>query len=594
MAREKYNENTLLKIFSLLEKKDKFSLLIMGFFSLISSFLELLTAGTIIIFTKSLISPKSLESKLLLLGWDNITPTGLILCSSILVTFVYLLKNLWNLLEIFFQHLNIQSIKHRFKMRIISSYMLMKYEQYLQKSSSEIISLISVDIEIFFNNGLIAVVIIFSEAIVLLSICCVLFYIDPLIIVSLSASLFVLYIISSLFFSPKIHKSGKIHRETFEKSIACISEIFRSFKEIIINNKTEYFKNIFEQESLKNTQAQALYFLSATCPRVVIEMLFVVVFSIAISIMYFNNYSAEKVLLVISIIAYSGFRIMPILNRILVQFNALKATRACISVVHQTFKDLPTSFMYPSVPNFNFNKNISFKNVSYKYRGSSSPILNNVSLTIQKGECLGIIGKSGSGKSTLLNLLFGLLSNSSGSITIDDVYPVRCREWLNRIGYVPQQISLTNDSLKNNIAFGTLVEEIDEKRLHEVIEDSQLKEFVEQLPCGLDTIIGENGAFLSGGERQRIGLARALYKQPEILILDESTSALDMNTEKLLVEMIRSISKGKTIIIVAHRLSTLKYCDRILEVKKNNISPYGDTHSSDRFDKIKIKKTAIG
>lgn len=588
MIKRKYDESTLSKIFSLLERKDKSSLLIMFLLSLGSSVLELLTAGAVIIFTQSLINPKSLESKLFLVGWENITPTGLILCTSILVALVYIVKNIWNLLEIFFLHINIQNIKHRFKLRIIDAYTLMKYEQYLPKSSSEIVSLTSVDVELFFNNGLVALVIIFSETCVLISICCVLFYIDPFIIISLAISFIALYTISSLFFSPRIHKSGKMHRETFERSIACVTEIFRSFKEIIINNKAEYFKNIFEKESLKNTQAQAFYFLAATCPRVVIEMLFVVVFSIAISIMYFNNYSPDRILLIISVIAYSGFRIMPVLNRILVQYNTLKSTKACISTVHKAFMELPTVFMYPSVPNFRFNKSICFKDVSYKYKGSSTPILNNMSLTIQKGECIGIIGKSGSGKSTLINLLLGLLSNTSGSIIIDAAFPVKCREWLNHIGYIPQQINLTNDTLKNNIAFGVPEEEVDEERVQEAIEASQLKEFVEQLPCGLDTIIGENGAFLSGGERQRIGFARALYKKPEILVLDEATSALDINTEEKLVETIRLISKDKTVIIVAHRLSTLKYCDRILEVRNRNIFPAESTC------KIKVKKAATG
>ena len=571
MEKTNYRENLLFKIAELLEPKDKFCLLIMVFLSIISSMFELLAAGTIVIFTQSLVNPHFLENKFLIPGMENISQLDFIFMSSMLVTGVYLLKNIFNVFEIFFQHHNIQLIKHRFKLRILNAYTFMTYESYLGKKSSEIISLLSLDIEHFFNNGLISIVIIFSESLVLFSICGFLLYVAPYITIFLFISISILYKIISLYFSPKIHKSGQIHRETFEKSISCVSELLRSFKEIKIDNKSQFFSKMFENESIKNTKAQALHYISATSPRIIIEALFAILFAVSINVMILRDYSLNEILTIMGLLSYSCFRIMPVLNRIMTQFNVLKATKACIFGVHKAFMELPKSFMYPSLPGFKFNNLICFENVSYTYENSKNPTLEDLSIKLYKTDCIGVVGKSGAGKSTFINLLLGLLTPTQGSITIDGHYPLRCTEWLNLVGYVPQQINLINDTIEKNIAFGIAEEDIDQALLKKVVKDVQLLDLINQLPQGLKTMVGENGAFLSGGERQRIGVARALYKKPEVLIFDEFTSSLDNKTEEKLLEMINLNLQDKTIIIVAHRLSTLKFCNKLFEVKNKNI-----------------------
>ena len=196
----------------------------------------------------------------------------------------------------------------------------------------------------------------------------------------------------------------------------------------------------------------------------------------------------------------------------------------------------------------------------------------NFDLEIKKGECVGFVGETGSGKSTLIDIILGLLKPTAGSILIDNLYPVNSYQWHQKIGYVPQATYLIDDTIEANIAFGEKIEKIDHAHLLKVIEDAQLSSFISQLPSGVKTIVGERGIKLSGGERQRISIARALYRNPEVLIFDEATSALDNDTERRLMETIYSVSKNRTVIMIAHRLSTLNRCDRIINISHGQIS----------------------
>jgi len=219
-----------------------------------------------------------------------------------------------------------------------------------------------------------------------------------------------------------------------------------------------------------------------------------------------------------------------------------------------------------------FKSKIKIKNLKYKYSEKLNYILNNINLNISKGEFIGIIGSSGSGKSTLVDLLMGLLTPSSGEICIDNININDDKSsWQRKIGYVPQNIFLIDDSIKNNIAFGIEGDKIDELKLNKAIEESQLKAFINSLEIGFETKVGERGAQISGGQLQRIGIARALYNDPEILILDESTASLDTLTENGIMDSINKLKGEKTIIMISHRFSSLKDCDKIYEIRDGKI-----------------------
>jgi ATP-binding cassette subfamily C protein len=269
---------------------------------------------------------------------------------------------------------------------------------------------------------------------------------------------------------------------------------------------------------------------------------------------------------------YAGFRLMPGLNRIISQLNTFKSIIPSINRVYDEYHFLVQKENYIDCPTFQFSDSLTLKNVNFHYLNAQRLALQNINLTIRKGECIGIIGETGSGKSTLTDIILGLLKPNQGEVLVDDKFPVHSYQWHSRIGYVPQSVYLVDDTIAANVAFGNAAEDLNYNKLQQAMNGAQLQQFIEKLPNGLNTVVGERGVQLSGGERQRIAIARALYRDPEILIFDEATSALDNETESRLMDTIDAIhQKQLTIIMIAHRLTTLKNCSRIVVMKNGMI-----------------------
>jgi ABC-type bacteriocin/lantibiotic exporter with double-glycine peptidase domain len=269
----------------------------------------------------------------------------------------------------------------------------------------------------------------------------------------------------------------------------------------------------------------------------------------------------------------AAYRVLPSINRITLSLLSIKGYQYTLDTVEEALFSETEQKAHVS-ESLNFERSISIESLSYKYPGREEETLNQVSFSIQKGECIGLVGPSGSGKTTLLNILLGFISPSSGGIRVDDTYltPDRLDAWYRLIGYVQQEVFLLEGTLRENIAFGILKEDVDPSRLEVAIRRASLAQLVASIPGGMDAMIGERGANLSVGQKQRIGIARALYSGAQILIFDEATSALDAQTELEITESISSLSKeGFTIVIVAHRKSTLKHTHRIFELQKGNL-----------------------
>jgi ABC-type multidrug transport system fused ATPase/permease subunit len=284
----------------------------------------------------------------------------------------------------------------------------------------------------------------------------------------------------------------------------------------------------------------------------------------------------ENLLSIIGVFVAGAFRMIPSVNRVLSSLQVIRYSRPAISLLHNEFaliKEITEDKNLPEAKHkIKFLEHIEIENVSFSYPNVEQPALQNLSIKIKKGECIGFIGASGSGKSTLIDIILGLLKPSTGVVKVDGVdINKNLRNWQNQIGYVPQTIYLTDDTLKSNIAFGVPTNEIDIDRVWMTIADAQLEDFVYQQSEKLDMVVGERGVRMSGGQRQRIGVARALYGNPSLLVLDEATSALDGSTESSVMEAINRLHGQKTILIVAHRLSTVKNCDRLFEMNKGVI-----------------------
>jgi len=274
-----------------------------------------------------------------------------------------------------------------------------------------------------------------------------------------------------------------------------------------------------------------------------------------------------------------AFRLMPSMNRILASIHSLRYGLPAVNTLYHEFKTAVPTKDTENNTGIRLKKTLSLRNLSYTYDEAKTPAVNNISININNGDSIGFIGTSGSGKSTLLDMVLGLLTPDTGNIFIDDVdIKQNLRNWQSQIGYVAQSIFLTDDTLRRNVAFGIAEDKIDNNAVWSAIVAAQLEQFIEDLPDKLETMVGERGVRLSGGQRQRIGIARALYHDPTVLILDEATSALDMKTEEEVMRSISALQGTKTILIVAHRLTTLKNCTQIVELEHGRIKKMGSYH----------------
>lgn len=315
-------------------------------------------------------------------------------------------------------------------------------------------------------------------------------------------------------------------------------------------------------------------------PRLLIETVMVILFVILLSSLVATSTNAGEALTLLGLFGMAGLRIMPSMNRLLQNTGMVKQRSAYIDTLSADLaaakvdSDLPPADA--DTEPFEFVDRIDFRNVGFSYGGSERAAVSGLDLTIPRGASIGIVGASGAGKTTLIDLLLGLLPADTGTILIDGKPITTCRHaWQRSLGYVPQSAALIDDSLARNIAFGVPEDEIDRSALDRAIELAQLRAVVDGLPDGISTFLGEQGARLSGGQRQRIAIARALYRDPQVLVFDEATSALDNRTEADIARAIRAIAGEKTVIIIAHRLTTVKACDRILFMEDGRLLDQG-------------------
>jgi ABC-type branched-subunit amino acid transport system ATPase component len=309
-------------------------------------------------------------------------------------------------------------------------------------------------------------------------------------------------------------------------------------------------------------------------PRIYLEFLSVFALAFLIFIMLLKNGSNSEFVPTLGIFVASAFRMIPSVNRIVNSMQTIKFYTSSLDIVYDLFNKVKDKKIDFNSDNKKINGTISIEKMSYSYEDSNLNILDDINFNIKKGDFVGIIGESGSGKSTLINIISGLLLPTKGKIYIENIElnHENTKQWMQSIGYVPQNIFLTDDTIKNNIAFGVDEKNINLDKLTKALKDSRLYDFVYSLLDNINTNVGENGVKLSGGQRQRIGIARALYNDPDVLILDEATSALDTETEIKIMKEIVTLKGSRTLLIVAHRLSTLESCDYIIQVKNGKIS----------------------
>ncbi|MCR5390691.1 MAG: ABC transporter ATP-binding protein/permease [Lachnospiraceae bacterium] len=585
------------KLDYILNAKQKRQYFLVMAIALIGSFWELLGVSAVFPFIESLMQPDKVSKAWyypLLVKYFGVQASDtlqIITILGIILILIYVVKNVYLCGSAYLQSWYSTSVQRDISIKMEKAYLGSSYVFHLGVNSALLLRSIMQD-----AAGVFAVFVhifrIFAEGFTVIVITLFLITLDPVIALSLAALLGSCMLI--VFFGLKglVKKFGKIGTEYDMKMYKYLNEAFNGIKEIMVMNRREYFSKNYEEASVISTRAGRRNGFLNSIPTYIYE---VACIGGLIGVVILRINSSEDIASVITkvaVIAASSFKLFPSVGRLTNALNQVIYHRPRLDATYDMLKLIEENADYHvkkidstnDVP-LTFEKELKIDDVCMKYPEGEENVLDHLSLTVKKGESVALIGPSGAGKTTLADVILGLLKPQSGHVLTDgkDVYENLPR-WAKIIGYVPQSVYLTDDTIRNNVAFGIYEDQIDEDKVWHALEQAQLADFVKSLPEGLDTMAGERGVRLSGGQRQRIAIARALYEDPPILVLDEATSALDTETETAVMESIDSLHGQKTMIIVAHRLSTIRNCDAVFQVNAGKAT---------KRDKDEVMKEAL-
>ncbi len=484
--------------------------------------------------------------------------------------------------------------------RLLAYYLDAPYGLHLQRNSADMLRALNDAVRnVFTQQVLVNVVNMLAEMFTILAVAVTL-----IVVVPVPALLLLLYfaVVGSLLYGvirPMTQRAGERLLESYPEIYQGALQALGGVKEIKVRHKAPFFLQSFRRARLVFADSQRVASFFGELPRYVMEFLFILGIGLMTVFVFATSPSAEAIS-TLTIIAAAGFRLLPSAVRLLSALNIIRFGRPSLDLVLSELREaeqveVALAKELPAQPDasgvFHLHDRMEFEHVSFTYAGQAEPAVADVTFSVPVGTAVALVGSSGAGKSTLVDLLLGLQTPDAGRVTVDgrgitSVLPA----WQSIIGFVPQDVYLLDATLRQNIAFGEKDEDIDDERLAEAITASQLEELVASLPEGLDSRVGERGARLSGGERQRVGIARALYTRPELLIMDEATSALDNETERRVSETITRLRGTISIVIVAHRLSTVRDCDEIVFLAGGRVSAKGSftelQHLSDDFARL--------
>ena len=564
------------KIKSILTKKQIISLNILFLLSFITMILEAAGLGLIIPFVQSLTSESINDNFLKIVHIFNFNPLNkkeLITVIIYFMFFIYTVKALYLTFFSYAQTKLLADLRVSLSNKLFNIYLNKPFQFHLRNNSSKLIRNIDeISLVVSLFQFLILLI---TELVVLVGVSIFIILYEPI------GSLIVISFLS--IFGYVFYKKVQIRAKEWGKGrqfhsglrIKQLREGFTSIKYIKILNRINEVLKVFTNNNIKLNSYEIKQNFTDSLPRLWLEWLVIVGFILLIIIMLFLNKDFTYIVSVLGLFAAAAFRLMPSLTRIMNSIQKIIYNRPAIDIVYKEFQDYDKNLRTKkdNLNKLQFYKKINFKSVSFKYSGSEKLILDNLNFTIEAGSIVGIIGESGSGKTTLINLILGLLEPTDGKINIDnDDMLKNLPAWQNYIGYVPQDVYLVDDTIKKNIAFALPETTINDEAVDLAIKKSKLDKLINNLDKGKNTQIGEFGDRLSGGQKQRISIARALYSNPRVLIFDEFTNSLDIETEKKIIEEIINFKRDKTVIMIAHRLSTLKSCDSIYKIENSKIA----------------------
>ncbi|MDP3667901.1 MAG: ABC transporter ATP-binding protein [Sediminibacterium sp.] len=566
------------KLRYLLSHKQKRQLLVLSVLLLVGMLFEMASLGILIpalgLMLKSNIGEEFPILRPLLKTLGNPTQVQLVLWGMSILVFVYLIK------AIFLIFLSWRQSKFSFDLsadmskELFFGYLRQPYTFHLQRNSAELLRNIQSEINQFTNVSM-AVISLTLEFSVVMGVAFILIIAEPLGAIVVTSILALAAFVFHRITKNKLIEWGERRQIHVGLSNQHLLQGLGGVKDIKLMGREDYFLDEFSTHMDELAKVQVRMTTLSLIPRLYLELLAVAGLAGLIVTMVIQNKPLDLLLPILGVFVAAAFRMIPSVNRIMGAVQSIRYTEPVVNVLYDEFKlNNDSRVLVGSQPivKLYFNNRLQIKELDFHYLNANKKALDRVSFEIKKGESIGFIGPSGSGKSTLVDAILGLLAPDKGEILVDG-YDIQknLRGWQDQIGYVPQSIYLTDDTLRRNVAFGIPDDQIDNTAVERAINAAQLVEFVESLSDGLETFVGERGVRLSGGQRQRIGIARALYHDPAVLVLDEATSALDSATERSVMEAVSALQGDKTILIVAHRLSTLENCDKIYKINNGKI-----------------------
>ncbi len=550
---------------------------------IVSTISEVVSIGAVLPFLGALTSPETfftnqfLQPLIEILGIQ--VPSELAFPLTVIFACTALVSGILRLIFIWFQTRLSHAIGADLSIEIYRRTLYQPYSVHVSRNSSEIIAGILSKANGVVNGIVLPTLIIFSSFFMLAAILTTLTFIQPVIAAVSISSLGASYLLVTIMVKKRLEQNSKYINEESNNVVKGLQEGLGGIRDVLINGTQAEYCRVYQTADQKMRRALAHVQIISSCPRYVIEAFGMIIISCIAYAFIKQSNDIGTIIPVLGALAIGAQRLLPVSQQIYSSLAFLKAGRSplidVINLLEQPDINYPKEI---STKKIEFKKSIELSDVKFRYRPSSPWILQGIDLKIPKGSCVGIVGVTGSGKSSLIDVIMGLLHPEQGNFMVDgiDITRENYRSWQDQIAHVPQSIFLSDATIYENIAFGIKRDQIDLQRVYDAAKKAQLSETIEAMEHKYETFVGERGIRLSGGQRQRIGIARALYKQAKILVFDEATSALDNDTENAVMSAIDKLGDELTILMVAHRVTTLRNCDIIVELVDGMIARSGN------------------
>jgi ABC-type multidrug transport system fused ATPase/permease subunit len=566
--------DTIRKAWACYPKQSKRRVPIVMLLSILGSLFEAFGIGLVIpvMTTMSKATPGNSGSVLQpVFNFFGIRAVGTMIAAAVLIiVMAFLIKNAYQLFLAWYTAKFNNFATQQIATLLFKSFLQRPYSFHLQRNSSELLNVVQA--EVGMTVGIVGgATSLIKETLLGVSVVVLMFITDTVAALSTLTILISGTVVYSKVTKPLIQKLGK-QRQLIEAPLArYLLQGFGGVKDIQVLGRAEDFSTKFATQNSVVQNAGLRYSLIKLVGPMWTELLALSGLTVVVWVMIWQGRSPDRIIPLLGLFVVATWRFVPSINNVVRLMNNLVYSKSAVESVYSELEYLKSQSEVVKTQAV-FNDKIEMRNLTFSYANTPAPSLRNVNVVVRKGETVGFIGPSGAGKSTLVDVILGLLPPSSGELLVDGVNMHEHNiEWQSTIGYVAQAIYLTDDSIRRNVAFGIAEKEIDDVALERALKSAQLWDFVQSLPEKDKTIVGERGIRVSGGQRQRIGIARALYHEPQVLVLDEATSSLDIETETEVMSAIRALQGFKTILIVAHRLSTVQHCDRVYKIEDATI-----------------------